>query len=97
VKHKYLVMWHPVLGWGAPVPSLHRNKTDVFKATGLTPQRIRQQGWKWLPVWIDAPDGIDGIVDNTGGPKVGPPEKSRQLGMTHTIPPGEAVDADEVD
>lgn len=73
MRHKYLVMWHPKLGWGAPLPSLHRRKQDVQAATGLTLKNIRKQGWKWLPVWIDTPDGSDEIVDNTGGPKAGPP------------------------
>lgn len=63
VKHKYLVMWHPTLGWGAPIPSLHRCKDDVMKATGLTPQKVRKMGWKWLVVWIDTPDGKDGVVE----------------------------------
>jgi hypothetical protein len=91
VKHKYLVMWHPGLGWGAPIPSLHRCKDDVMKATGLTPQKVRQVGWKWLTVWIDTPDGKDDIEDFTGGPKTKPPKRGREG------TPSEAVDVGEDD
>lgn len=56
MKHKYLVMWHPKLGWGAPLPTLHRSREDVTKATGLTNQKIRLLGWKWVKVEFDTPD-----------------------------------------
>lgn len=56
VKHKYLVMYHPVLKWGAPIPTLQPSKTFVAKATGVTQQMIRKNGWVWVPVSIETPE-----------------------------------------
>lgn len=57
MKHTYLVMWHEKLGWGSPIPVLQPSKKVVTQATGLTNAKIRKQGWKWVEVTFETPDG----------------------------------------
>lgn len=58
MRHNYLVMWHPVLKWGSPIPTLQPSKNFVAKATGVTQQTIRKNGWVWCKVAIDTPDEV---------------------------------------
>lgn len=63
MKHRYLVMWHAVLGWGAPIPTLHKDRATVCGATGLTNQKIRKMGWIWCKVEFDTPTATDAVSE----------------------------------
>lgn len=63
MKHNYLVMWHPVLKWGSPLPTLQPSKNFVAKATGVTQATIRKQGWLWCKVTITTPETGDPSVE----------------------------------
>lgn len=63
MKHRYLVMWHPKLKWGAPIPTLQQSKGFVASAVKLSLTTIRKQGWKWIPVQFETPDDGDRVQE----------------------------------
>jgi len=54
-KYDYVTMWHPQLGWGAEVPKLVVSRSAVSNVLGMTPQKIREAGWKFVPVSVVVP------------------------------------------
>lgn len=63
MKHKYLVMYHPVLKWGSPLPTLQPSKKFVSQATGVTQANIRKNGWVWCKVEIETPEATDSVQE----------------------------------
>ena len=51
----FLSLWHPVLGWGGPVPRLVSKRTDVTMTLGMTNRILREKGFKWIDAPLETP------------------------------------------